>query len=96
MSEVPTVVTRVDSKDKMSAETKDDLRVVILSRFPRAGRFTHQSLSQAPLHFSPTSTAYYFTMFYIIGLGLCDEKDITVRGLEARHPQSTLRPSTQL
>ena len=22
-------------------------------------------------------------MFYIIGLGLCDEKDITVRGLEA-------------
>jgi diphthamide biosynthesis methyltransferase len=21
-------------------------------------------------------------MFYIIGLGLCDEKDITVRGLE--------------
>lgn len=22
------------------------------------------------------------TMFYIIGLGLCDEKDITVRGLE--------------
>ena len=23
-------------------------------------------------------------MFYIIGLGLCDEKDITVRGLEVR------------
>lgn len=22
-------------------------------------------------------------MFYIVGLGLCDEKDITVRGLEA-------------
>lgn len=22
-------------------------------------------------------------MFYVIGLGLCDEKDITVRGLEA-------------
>jgi len=22
-------------------------------------------------------------MFYIIGLGLCDEKDITLRGLEA-------------
>lgn len=21
-------------------------------------------------------------MFYIIGLGLCDEKDITIRGLE--------------
>jgi hypothetical protein len=30
-------------------------------------------------------------MFYMIGLGLCDEKDITVRGLEVtsiriRHP----------
>ena len=24
-------------------------------------------------------------MFYIIGLGLCDEKDITVRGLEVRN-----------
>jgi hypothetical protein len=23
-------------------------------------------------------------MFYIIGLGLCDEKDITIRGLEVR------------
>jgi hypothetical protein len=23
------------------------------------------------------------SMFYIIGLGLCDEKDITLRGLEA-------------
>ena len=22
-------------------------------------------------------------MFYVIGLGLCDEKDITIRGLEA-------------
>ena len=25
-------------------------------------------------------------MFYLIGLGLCDEKDITVRGLEVRKP----------
>jgi diphthine synthase len=24
-------------------------------------------------------------MFYVIGLGLCDEKDITVRGLEVSH-----------
>jgi len=23
-------------------------------------------------------------MFYLIGLGLCDEKDITIRGLEVR------------
>lgn len=24
-------------------------------------------------------------MFYLIGLGLCDEKDITVRGLEVQY-----------
>lgn len=24
-------------------------------------------------------------MFYLIGLGLCDEKDITIRGLEVSH-----------
>ena len=23
-------------------------------------------------------------MFYLVGLGLCDEKDITIRGLEVR------------
>ena len=28
-------------------------------------------------------------MFYIIGLGLSDEKDITIRGLEVRHFQTT-------
>jgi len=27
-------------------------------------------------------------MFYVIGLGLSDEKDITLRGLEVRIPQS--------
>ena len=27
-------------------------------------------------------SARQLRMFYIIGLGLCDEKDITVRGLE--------------
>ena len=25
-------------------------------------------------------------MFYIVGLGLCDEKDITIRGLEVQNP----------
>lgn len=25
-------------------------------------------------------------MLYLIGLGLCDEKDITIRGLEVRKP----------
>ena len=34
-------------------------------------------------------------MFYIIGLGLCDEKDITIRGLEVPHasPRIQTRPS---
>lgn len=27
-------------------------------------------------------------MFYVIGLGLCDEKDITVRGLEVGAPSA--------
>lgn len=26
------------------------------------------------------------TMFYVIGLGLSDEKDVTVKGLEVRKP----------
>lgn len=30
-------------------------------------------------------------MFYIVGLGLCDEKDITVRGLEASSASILLR-----
>lgn len=37
-------------------------------------RFT----SRSSLRFSSVNIA----MFYVIGLGLCDEKDITVRGLE--------------
>ena len=31
-------------------------------------------------------------MFYIIGLGLCDEKDITVRGLEVGAPSAQVYP----
>jgi hypothetical protein len=31
-----------------------------------------------------TSGLFHTSMFYIIGLGLCDEKDITLRGLEVR------------
>ena len=36
--------------------------------------------------FSSTQVVHrqQLVMFYIIGLGLCDEKDITVRGLEVR------------
>lgn len=30
------------------------------------------------------SSSIQAIMFYVIGLGLCDEKDITVRGLEVR------------
>ena len=33
-------------------------------------------------------------MFYIIGLGLCDEKDITVRGLEVRPLLTPPRPTS--
>lgn len=39
-------------------------------------------------------------MFYIIGLGLCDEKDVTLRGLEVRIKSNsylhTLRPTVML
>ena len=31
-----------------------------------------------------------FNMFYIIGLGLSDEKDITLRGLEVKIPENAL------
>lgn len=34
-------------------------------------------------------------MLYIIGLGLCDEKDITVRGLEVRYRLIILRPTAE-
>jgi hypothetical protein len=38
--------------------------------------------------FAPRQPAFllHTAMFYVIGLGLCDEKDITVRGLEVRNP----------
>lgn len=39
----------------------------------------------------PTAVTYIDTMLYVIGLGLCDEKDITVRGLEASTPTVYLR-----
>ena len=32
--------------------------------------------------FNLISYSHLYSMFYIVGLGLCDEKDITVRGLE--------------
>ena len=32
-------------------------------------------------------------MFYLVGLGLCDEKDITVRGLEVDIASFTIPPS---
>jgi len=34
-------------------------------------------------------------MFYIIGLGLSDEKDITLRGLEVRATRWLLKPPTR-
>lgn len=33
-------------------------------------------------------------MFYVIGLGLCDERDITVRGLEVCNTLSSFHPGT--
>ena len=75
-----TCYTRVTQKKQQS------LRPRVRSR----ARTTDQS-SSAPTEinqrqileiFSLISYSHLHSMFYIVGLGLCDEKDITVRGLE--------------
>ena len=50
---------------------------LILSASTFYGRFQYFRLAPSFESFEVTGN-----MFYIIGLGLCDEKDITVRGLE--------------
>lgn len=42
----------------------------------------HRALSTSLRLFERLISKANYTMFYVIGLGLCDEKDITVRGLE--------------
>jgi len=55
-----------------------DLGSVVVRMFARQ---SFEIIPAAALRFRPLPCSPP-TMFYVIGLGLCDEKDITVRGLE--------------
>ena len=69
-------------------KSKTNVPVIYLSRTISQTRNTH--------HTSPPPTCLLTSsppkMFYIIGLGLCDEKDITIRGLEVCCQNSSLIP----
>ena len=94
--ELLVVVGRVSVSRSSSAETL--LKTcfdLILSATLRRTVFVFSSSSviynsepsfQHPFEsFPPNTNISFIFMFYLVALGLCDEKDITVRGLEVWH-----------